>query len=121
MEPSRSGFSLEAYLGKTDFCIRSLANGVFPLFQLEDEYSSENGQLIEALYKEEFDDKLLDMFQGYGFNEEGVPCQIFDLRDTEQTPRRVWLRRSSCSSASSFSEDSEPFIPDDDYFDGFCD
>lgn len=119
MEESRSGLSLEAYLGEKDFCIRSLANGGLPLFQLEDEYESENGQLIDAINNEEFDDKLLDMFQGYGFCDEAVPCEIFDLRKTEKGPRRVWLRRSS-SSNSSVSEDSEPMPLEDDYFDGFC-
>ena len=70
--------SLEAYLSDEDFCIRSLTDGICPLFQLEDEYESENADILNAIECGELDDRIIGLFEGCDMTIDVLKCVIRD-------------------------------------------
>lgn len=110
--------SLEAYLYDGSFCIRSMVNGVFPLFELEDRYDSVNGELVALIEKSELGDQFGSFFQGFDVDED-VVCEITDRRKGCNRNKIVCLERFRPED----SEYSEHPIERDDssYFNGFVD
>lgn len=110
--------SLEAYLYDGSFCIRSVMDGVLPLFELEDRYDSANGDLVDLLEKSELCDRFRGFFQGFRVSD-GVVCEITDCRRGGNRVKVVCLEQLR-------DEDREfGFLPsareEPDYFSGFVD
>lgn len=110
--------SLEAYLYDGSFCIRSVVNGVFPLFELEDRYDSANGELVDLIEKSELSDKFGGFFEGYDV-EADVVCEITDRRKGCNRSSVVCLEKLRANDSEYSCTRMEK--DDSSYFNGFVD
>ena len=104
--------SLELFLDPNSYCIRTIANDDFPLFEFENKYDIESDILLRSIEGHTIDGRLIEMFSGIDEKqlENGVQCHISDRRTDIPSERDLLLVKRADSSNSFSSEESEPSI-----------
>ncbi|KAH0792781.1 hypothetical protein GPJ56_003404 [Histomonas meleagridis] len=104
--------SLELFLDPNSYCIRTIANDDFPLFEFENKYDMESDTLLKSIEGHSIDGRLIEMFSGIDEKrlESGVQCHISDRRTDIPSERDLWLVKRTSSSNSFSSEESEPNV-----------
>lgn len=102
MNEAFSPYSIEAFLDQSTYCLRSMANDVIPVFEIDGVYGEGVEQVLNALEEQVLSEPILELFNGIGLQEleSGVLCHISDNRGSELIHRTVILRSSSSESSS---------------------
>lgn len=102
-----SPYSIEAFLDQSTYCLRSMANDVIPVFEIDGEYSKGDDSVLNALEEQVLKEPLMELFNGISSQdlESGVLCHITDNRGTELVHKTIILRSSSSDSCYSDYKD----------------
>ena len=109
-ESSNDAVSLEIYLDKNSYCVRSVTYDNTPYLEFENTYDSKSKKMLQSIEENSLDENLIPFFSGIDErNLDFVKCKVTDCRnDKKKEERNLTLVNRHTYFKTDSSEESEP-------------